>query len=297
MKTYIYTFFLAFIISLSAAPVSAQLLPVQNQFFVNPYVYNAAFATEAESANLYVAGKKQWLGVEGSPTIASVSYTHPLTSKMSLGGFVNNITEGPFNNLTALFTAGYDLQLSKQLDQHLYFGLSVGFNWNNLNTNKFDDPNDPAIANYTTSGINLEGAIGLVYSVEKLRVGISLPRINNAAFFANESGSVSTIEPLSRLIGSVSYTFEFEPSMIALTPYVLYHYNKRFDGQLEGMLQAAYNNKIRAGLGYRQNYGINCLIGANIGAMFNLNYIYTFTSSESDLLQDSHELVLGLRFK
>src|SRR5262245_61309451 len=73
---------------------------------------------------LYIAYKKQWAGMEGSPQIANLNLQTALPNKVSLGLNLNNSQSGLLNSSAVHFTGAYALPLAT--DQTLRFGLSVG---------------------------------------------------------------------------------------------------------------------------------------------------------------------------
>ena len=63
----------------------AQEQQVYSQFFMNPYVYNPAYAGVEGHTAVFVMYRNQWAGIEGSPNIAHVAFHTPLKGGMSVG--------------------------------------------------------------------------------------------------------------------------------------------------------------------------------------------------------------------
>lgn len=275
--------------------VFAQTIPVQNMYFVNQYIYNPASLGKSDTDQFFASFKKQWIGVDGSPTIASLTYEKIFDERVSFGGTMNVLSEGPFNSVNALASASYELPISDFKNQKLRFGLSLGVNWNYVNVNRFDDPSDPALGNYTGSSILIDGAFGFSYTYDQIEVGFSSPRLSESGWFVQEPDGSTGYAPLDRLIFSGSYKYYTMGSKLELQPFILFHYDEYFQNQLEGMLLAKYNDLVQVGAGYRQHYGANFMIGLELGEQFNFNYFYTLSSANTALPQDSHELVFGYR--
>ncbi|MGB3779105.1 MAG: PorP/SprF family type IX secretion system membrane protein [Tunicatimonas sp.] len=276
-----------------AAPLFAQLVPVQNQYFINPFAYNPAAVGAAEQTQFHTSFKKQWTGTEGSPTLATVTFEKPL-DRLSLGANLTNLAEGPFNSLSTHLTAGYRFRMSNRPKQWLSFGLSLGFRLNTLRTGRIDDPDDPAVASYRGSGLVLDGGLGIRYRYERFTLGLAVPRLTNTLSPGSDNALLGGFQPLNHLIGSFSYDFIPHLTDWKITPTLLYHYAADYDSQWEGMLLASFRKKFWGGAGYRQRYGVNALAGAEITPAIAFTYAYSLTGG-ANYFPNSHELVLRFR--
>lgn len=291
-KNYLYIF--ALIGQLLIKTSYGQVAPVQNQSYLNPYIYNPAWVGKGDVSQLFVGVKKQWAGVEGSPTIATLTYEKPIeNTPASIGVRLVNVTEGPVNGLSSQVTAGYKLETG--LESSLYFGMSLGLVYNTFNANALDAPNDPLVQAQNNSAIGFDGGVGLVYETNGLNIGWSMPRFAAPRPFAKQADGQNPYSPWDYMIGSVSYTFE--PNLDwKFTPVFLYHLQKGFNNQWEAAFTATYQEKLNLGSIYRQNTGLTLLAGINISDRFAFNYLYSFSSPAAQLPNDSHELVLRVIF-
>ncbi|MDX2306280.1 MAG: PorP/SprF family type IX secretion system membrane protein [Microscillaceae bacterium] len=269
----------------------AQVVPLQNQFVVNPYMYNPAWAGNSDYMQFHGGFKKQWLGIEGSPSVATLSFEAPLNESLNLGANLINVTEGPWNYLNAQFGASYQIPLGYAGDHILRFGMSLGFRYSLFNINELDDPDDPALAGMPESTFTPDGSFGLAYQFRNLQVGVSMPRFTEAIPLSSEI----TITPWYHLIGSASYKFDIGISGWAITPTLVYHREQEIEDQIEGFLKVSYQDKYWGGGSYRQDYGVTAFLGAEINEMFSLNYFYTFGNLSSPVANQSHELTLRVR--
>lgn len=270
----------------------AQVDPVQNQFYFNPYIYNPAWVGSHDVEQLFVGVKKQWAGVEGSPTIATFTYEKPLELGASLGAKIVNITEGPVNSLSTQLTAGYRLELG--LESFLNFGMALGFAHNTLNTSKLDDPNDPLVIEQNRSNFRFDGGIGFGYQTGKLNIGWAVPRFVAPRPFIKSNDSQTAFSPWNYMIGSLAYTFESGLDW-EITPTLLYHYQKDFNNQIEAGIKAVYQQRIFGGGIFRQNVGLTLFAGVNLNNKISTHYLYNFSSPTAMLPNDSHELVVRIQ--
>ncbi|WP_299464301.1 type IX secretion system membrane protein PorP/SprF [uncultured Microscilla sp.] len=283
---------LVVIAQLWATTTQAQVAPVQNQFYLNPYIYNPAWVGSNDQNQLFLGVKKQWVGVEGAPTIATLTYEHAMEDNpASMGVQVVNISEGPINTLAARVTAGYRLETG--LDSYLYFGMSLGLVHNAFNANALDAANDPLVMEQNANSVSFDGGFGFGYESNGLRMGLALPRFTAPRPFVKNNDGKDPYSPWDYMIGSLSYTFEPDLDW-EFTPAFLYHMQKGFNNQWELGLTAAYQKKLNLGTIYRQNTGLTVLAGFSLSDNVSLNYMYSFSSPTAKLPNDSHELVIRL---
>ncbi|MGB3851213.1 MAG: PorP/SprF family type IX secretion system membrane protein [Tunicatimonas sp.] len=276
-----------------ALPGSAQLVPVQNQYFINPFTYNPAAVGFDQTTQLHTSFRKQWTGTAGSPTLATITFEKPL-DRLSLGANLTNLAEGPFNSLNTNLTAGYRFRMSNRPKQWLSFGMTLGVRLNSLRTNKIDDPDDPAVLAYPSTGLVLDGGFGVRYRYERFTLGLAVPRLTNTLRNESDRALLGGLRPLDHVIGSASYDFIPHLTDWKITPTLLYHYAVAYEAQWEGMLMASFRKKFWGGAGFRQRYGLNALAGAEITPTLAFTYAYSLASG-ANYFPSSHEIVLRLR--
>lgn len=291
------TIFLSLLLCLGIGlQLQAQVVPVHSQYLINPYIYNPARLAEEGYTQVNVGFRKQWWGVEGSPTVGSATLELPLNENLAIGGRLVNYTEGPINQTQLHFSASYRLTLDYYEEQFLSFGMSLGMRNNMFNTSALDDPDDPALAQIAGNSLNIDGAFGLAYHYKTLQIGISAPHLSNPQYFSEQGFGPVEIRPWEQMIFTAGYGFFIDYYQNwELKPQVLYHYDTNFDNQIEGMLTASYQGQYWGGLSYRQQYGVSIMAGANINETFALNYSYGVSSPEAQVPNDSHELTLRIR--
>ena len=290
----IHIYILALIGMLLVKTTYGQVASIQNQAYLNPYIYNPAWVGKGEVSQLFIGVKKQWMGVEGSPTIATLTYEKPVeNTPASIGVRLVNVSEGPVNSLSSQVTAGYRLETG--LESSLHFGMSLGLIYNTFNASALDAANDPLVQAQNNSSISFDGGVGLVYETNGLNIGWAMPRFAALRPFGKQNDGQDPYSPWDYMIGSVSYTLE--PNLDwEFTPMFLYHLQKGFNNQWEAGLKAVYQKKLNLGSLYRQNTGLTMLAGINISDKLAFNYLYSFSSPTARLPNDSHELVLRVGF-
>lgn len=147
---------------------------VNNQLLINP-----AYAGTRNAFTTNIFSKKQWLGVEGAPTIYGISVHSPVNKSMAnLGLIVRNDQYGPINhyNLKAIYS--YILKLNGQT--FLSLGMNVGLTTFNLKTSglrTYDEVEDPQFAYDLSNKFKPNFGIGAFLYKPWMYVGVSCPLI------------------------------------------------------------------------------------------------------------------------
>ena len=83
------------------------------QFYINPALLNPSFTGSEGRPVLFLSYRKQWVGIDGSPTIMNMGLQTSLPNKLNLGVNFNNQKVGLQSSSSAMFSAGYTLPLAQ----------------------------------------------------------------------------------------------------------------------------------------------------------------------------------------
>jgi len=247
-KNYLYiSFFLV------AHFASAQQEQMYTQFMFNKLTYNPGYAGSFVSPTLTAIYRNQWMGLDGAPKAASLSYTQPLlNNRVGIGGNITRQSIGINTNLTIDVAYAYRIHLDRGT-------LSVGLqaSMRNIRQNWADsriiviDQNDPGIPTDPKSKFVPNFGAGVYYNAytERWYAGVALPRIVSNSIDFSEFGDV-----LSREVQHVNAMggIKFEATdELDVTPQVLLRYavGAPFDAEMN--LSALLRNKFYGGLTYR----------------------------------------------
>ena len=118
----------------------AQNYPSFSGYFVNPYLYNPA-ESQTKHVQLVTDYRKQWLGINGAPTISTLGVSTLLNNSRSGIGFkAISFNRGLLNSTDATLSYSYGIDL--KTDTKLIFGLSGGAISNQVDWTKIDDFTD-----------------------------------------------------------------------------------------------------------------------------------------------------------
>ena len=77
--------FILFFVGLTSF-LFAQQSPVYSQYFVNELAYNPAVAGSKSYNPFVIITRQQWLGFQGAPLTANISYHGALNNRSAMGG-------------------------------------------------------------------------------------------------------------------------------------------------------------------------------------------------------------------
>lgn len=296
LQFYVVSVYILFVSAL-ATPSFAQDYHNFVQFYINPALINPSLTGSDGKSALYIAYKKQWVGIEGAPSIANVSLQTALQNKVNLGFHVNNEERGVINTSSFLITGGYTIPL--QNESMFRFGFSLGASWNQVRLDElnFGVPGDPVQANLLTNNFQLLGNAGISYHSKTFHLGASIPNILQPVYLTKDPFSVAEVTPFESVIFHGSYRIYFGNDQNVFEPYVLYRYNQTLPSQLEVAGVLHIQNKIWLGGSYKQDFGISGLGGFKVNKQLAVGYSYTLKNiGLNELNKPSHEIHLALLF-
>lgn len=256
--------------------VQAQQPQVYNQFFMNPYMYNPAYAGVEGHAAIFVMYRDQWTNVEGAPQISHASFHVPLQGGIAIGGAAFNVTQGLLSTSAIKGTASYLVNIDRT--HFLRFGMSLGAGINSVNITEFDSPGDQAFENFLDQSTFFIGDVGVAYHFGHFNVGISLPNLFSYNPITQKEVADIKFSPTDNAIlkmnyrGHVSDDFAFEPHLI-------YRYSSVIPHQFEGVMIAHLYHIVWVGASYRQDAGIIGLAGAKVKEKFAIGFAYELGNS------------------
>ncbi len=196
--------------------VSAQLNPLNSQYFLNQYQANPAYAGFKDGFNINLDYRKQWGNMPGSPNIQSITADYKL-NKVGIGINFFNEKSGSLQRTKTVVTYAYHLQLNNE-NQQLNFGSSIGILNERLNYSEVNgDLTDLSIVGFNHKRSLFDGDFGIAYTSNRLNIETAVPNLINfinqednkvidrARFFAAASYKIST--------GNGENAIEFKPKI------------------------------------------------------------------------------------
>ncbi|MDE0472854.1 MAG: PorP/SprF family type IX secretion system membrane protein [Ekhidna sp.] len=272
--------------------ISAQQPQVYNQFFMNPYIYNPAYAGVEGHATFFLTYRDQWANIESAPTLSDFSFHVPLKGGIALGASAFNITQGLLGTSAAKITGSYLVNIDRT--HFLRFGMSFGMGINSVNLNELADAaGDPAIAGFLDQSSFLLGDFGMTYHFGHFNVGFALSNLFSYNPITRTELSSPGFSPADNIIFKMNYRGHISDDF-AFEPHLIYRYSSVIPHQYEAVLIAHLYHIVWVGGSYRQDSGIIGLVGAKIKEKIGLGFSYELGNpSISSQLGPTLEVTLG----
>ncbi|MEM9671161.1 MAG: PorP/SprF family type IX secretion system membrane protein [Bacteroidota bacterium] len=285
--------FLLLMLSFSSTVVG-QRMPFFTHHITNPYLYNPAFAGYDAHPVLYLTYRQQWLGIEGAPSSANLSFHTPTgnANPLSIGADLTHDRLGIFQTSAFRATAAYLVPLSAEKEHYVRFGLSAGIGLDGYDLSSVNSSDDAIFQAAQNAGAYLRGRFGLQYHYSGFNLGLSIPELFEPPSFSDPT-STGGIGQFDRAIASLNYKFTLG-ARVFLEPTLLYHYATQLEPQAEALALLRIGSSFWVGGGYQQQAGIASLIGFQTKS-FKFGYHYGLGGN--DLAPNSfgtHEVQLAL---
>ena len=274
--------------------VVGQRMPFFTHHVTNPYIYNPAFAGYDAHPVLYLTYRQQWLGIEGAPTSANLSFHTPTgnANPLSIGADLTHDRLGIFQTSIVRATVAYLVPLSAEKEHYIRFGLSAGVGLDSYDLQGVNNSDDAIFQAAQNAGVYLKGRFGLQYHHSGFNLGLSLPELFAPPTFSDPT-STGGISQFDRAIASLNYKFNLG-ARVFLEPTLLYHYATHSEPQAEALALLRIGNSFWVGGGYQQQAGIASLIGFQTKS-FKFSYHYGLGGNElASSSFGTHEVQLAL---
>lgn len=249
----------------------AQQPPVYNQFFMNPYVYNPAYAGVEGHTVLFMMYRQQWTNLEGAPETMHVSFHVPLEGGIAFGASAFNVSQGLLSTSAAKISGGYLVNIDRT--HFLRFGLSIGGGINSVNISEFDSPDDPAFNNFLEQNSFLIGDFGLTYHFGHFNFGFSIPNLFTYDVVTQTEFAPIKVTPLNNMLFKLNYRGHVTDDF-AIEPHVIYRYSNVVPHQYEATVIAHLKHIVWVGGSFRQDQGFIALAGAKVKEKIGIGFAY-----------------------
>ncbi len=277
--------------------IQAQQIHQLTHYMLNPFAYNPAVAGNNEQFITKVNFRKQWTGLEGSPTtgILSVHGNFSEQKTLGVGAILYADATGPTRRTGLQLAYAYHLPLA---DETMYLGLGISGSFMQYRLNFADlvwrDESDPQLANESQSKFGADANLGAFLQGDRFWVGLSFNQLFASKFtFSGANENVQNARHIYLMGGylfPLTETFDLEPSVLLKSV-------KGTNPQFEIGAKAYYDGRYWLGLGLRTEDALAIMLGLRLDNGFNLAYSYDFTTSNLNKVSSgAHEITIGYDF-
>ncbi len=289
MTKLVYIFIQGIIFLLIPILCAGQQIPLYNNYFINPAIYNPSYVGYDNAPMLHV-NYRQWSGFDGGPRTGTLSFNTPFADRMGVGAHYSYDQAGIFTNNSLLGAYKYKLPISDV--QSINFGLSAGILAQIVDTENIN-LSDPVLNDIAQNQIYMHGQLGLSYQSENLLIGINLPK----AFKSHLDSNFVSVEEPPLFMGNITTSFELTPGKVYFKPTILATFKQNSPiVNLEGAGIFHFQDIGWVGGSYRYNGGISLLLGFDYQDRLQLAYAFErFSVHEIRNSEGSHEIHVSVR--
>lgn len=291
------TIFKLFILLLIPVNLAGQLAPVTSQYVLNPLSINPAYAGNREALNIALFYRRQWTGITGAPETLTLAADAPfLDSKLGLGFIITSDKIGVTKETRILTNYSYKINMDKG---DLSFGLGAGIMTTNTAWSDLVvlDPGDESFLTNSRVFVMPDFSFGLFYKYQNFFGGISIPRLLGYKFDFNKNKYNLSFNPRQYdYLVNAGYVYTLNKK-VKLFPSMLLSITPKEKMLFDLNAYVSYNDRIWAGLSYRNNRSIGALIQVAINNQLRAAYTYDFDlGTLGHYSNGSHEIMIRYEF-
>lgn len=272
--------------------ITAQDLPLYNQFILNGMLLNPAVAGRYNDYVFKVTDRHQWLGLEGAPQTAALTAQIPIDDQNGTGFCFFSDKYGALSNNGLQIYYSHHLFFKKKQNKALSLGMSINGGQISLQRDKatFWDNDDPNLDNENTNRYYIDATVGALYTHRDFFIGLS------AANFTKQM-QTNNDEILKKYTTNI---FLYSGTSFALNkrtdiePSILIKGNEEKKVQIDANLRLFFDDRVWTGISLKTSKTALAMFGCY---WRNLSFAYIFEIQSGGLYRYSygtHELMLGL---
>lgn len=279
--------------------LSAQQIPQYAQYYINPFVYNPAFAGSGENINSYLIHRSMFQKFPGAPVTNAFTIDGPLAqNNIGLGLSLYSDASDLVSRMGVKSAYSYKVKLTEDMD--LNFGLGLGISETRVDFSRtiVRDLNDPFILRQEQRKVNVDADFGTAFSWKDLVVSVAVPQLleSKARFASNDQRLM--VQAKRHYLASASYRFSLvEDKGISAYPLVLVRYTPGSPFSYDINAIADWEDKGWFAVSYKNDYAIGLNLGVRLNKTLSAGYTYDIiTSPIKSYAGMSHEILLGFSF-
>jgi type IX secretion system PorP/SprF family membrane protein len=265
-----------------------------SQYMNNLTPLNSTYSLLEKAGNISGLVRKQWTGIDGSPTTFIFNASLPIQSINSAAGLIvlnDQLAKEHLTEINAFFAKG--IQLAE--NQYLGVSLNAGLRRYVANYSSLTD-NDPLFRNDVRENQPNIG-FGVMYYTNHYYFGVSVPELSLRSL---GTASIQSNDAFRNHYNfAAAYLFGKEEDNIRAKPAVLATYTKNVPFVADMSMTLYVKSMLGFGLNYRTNQEMSGILSVT-SDILKLGYSYQFGTASNNiggrLGRATHEITLTYRF-
>ena len=282
----------------------SQQIPISNQYLVNGFSLSPAYAGANENVEAFMSFRKDWTGISGSPESRMIningalpkvlSFLPNLPGNMGIGATIMTEQTGIFRTTAASLSYAYKVKIADI--QSIRFGVSFGVLESNIDLSEISSQNqaDPVVmSNQDVRNVVFDATFGVLYRIQNLRVGITLPRLLEGKVKDKDKNTLYTLK--RHYLIHASYFYDINKNF-QVQPFVVVRTTEKSPLSFDVAALIKYQQQMWLGFTYRYSGSIGISLGGELHNAIIANYTYEF-SGQGMLGKSSgtHDISIGFR--
>lgn len=266
------------------------------QYMYNTMIVNPGYTGSRGVPSFFGMYRNQWVGLDGAPKTATLSYHQPFEGKnVGLGASIFHESIGPQQTNNIMIDFSYTLNFEKS---KLAFGLKGTAGFYNFDKDKLYlwDTTDPAFINMEDSAFYPNIGAGVYWYSDKYYLGVSVPQMLSTKTFAKDKTSISSVNSTQHFYFIGGYVFDLS-SGVKFKPAALTKIAQGSPLQLDLSANFMFNDKFVLGAAYRLDAAVSVMAGFQINKSWFIGYAYDYETTDLHKYNSgSHEIFLRYEF-
>ncbi len=273
----------------------AQQTVMFSQYFTNDIIYNPAISGSKEYNNFVLQTRQQWLGFEGAPLSANVSYNGALNNRSGLGCYLEHDRTYPSNQTNLNLSYAYHIPLNAD---GYYISLGLGakamYYYVDLAPGDLPPGNDPAYNERSFDKLIGDANTGFYLYNSRSYLGYSILNMLKSSFNKESGYGIGTNSEELVYVGLAGYKFkvnrdwDVEPSLQIIN-------RENTENEYNLTTRVFYMDIIWSGLSVRSNSSLSFSVGTNNN---DIQFAYSFDHYFGEISKyqlGTHEFTMSIR--
>jgi len=266
------------------------------QYMYNTMMINPAYAGSRDCTSIFALYRNQWVGLDGAPKTASLSFHTPFEEKhIGIGAGIYHESIGPQSTNVVDVDFSYTLEFD---ESKLAFGLKAAAGFYNFDRNKLNllYPADASFDGKENIFLPNIGA-GVYYYGEKYYVGFSIPYLlDTKTFSKTDERKIADVNEKQHYNLMGGYVFDLS-SDFKFKPAALMKVVSGSPLQVDLSANFMYDDRFVLGAAYRWSAAVSAMAGFQIDRNWFIGYAFDWeTTKLSKYSNGSHEIFLRYEF-
>lgn len=273
-------------------------LPLINQYYTNPYLWNPAQAGGYDHTVAFLTYKNQWSAVDGHPVITSFTANAPVFSASGAGINIYNDQSGFLRRTKAMLSFSQTIFIDQERT-YISFGLSAGILFQAIDLSKVSGetgkPVDPVAAGFNGNiPFYPDVDLGIAFRMRGLDIDLAIPNLVKYTALSNSQNNIFTGLPL--FFSSAGYNFQLDDDW-AVHPKLAFRKVIGFSTQMDLSSMLTYKGKISLAAFIHSDKAFSLSLGFMANNSLDLNYAFTHTGGAlNQYFGNTHEFSIGYHF-